>query len=162
MAVLGKLVIVIGLLLIVPGALSLLADPAAALARRIWPVGAVAGALSLWLPRGPAATALATVYATAAALLAGYAASRPVRPRGEHTAEVVVEVALISPALAAGALVAERSGYPLFGLTVPALSATVVLAHLVIFAVLLAASLRARFWYATPGHYWHDPKESRD
>ena len=162
MAVLGKLVIVVGLLLVVPGALSLLTDPAAALARRVWPVGAVAGALSLWLPRGPAATALATGYATAAALLAGYAASRPARPRGEHVAEAVVEFALISPALAAGALVAERSGYPLFGLTVPALAATVVLAHLAIFAVLLAASLRARFWYAAPGHYRPDPKESRD
>ena len=162
MAVLGKLVIVIGLLLIVPGALSLLADPAAALARRIWPVGAVAGALSLWLPRGPAATALATVYATAAAILAGYAASRPARPRGEHAAEAAVEIALISPALAAGALVAERSGYQLFGLTLPTLAATVVLAHLVIFVILLAASLRARVWYASPGHYRYDPKERRD
>jgi hypothetical protein len=158
MAVLVKLVMVIGLLWIVPGALRLLADPAAGLARRLWPVGAVAGALSLWLPRGPAATALATVYATAAAILAGYAASRPARPRGEHAAEAAVEIVLISPALAAAALVAERSGYHLFGLTLPALAATVALAHLLIFAVLPAA----RFWYAVPGHYRYDQEERRD
>jgi YndJ-like protein len=144
--VLLRVVIGAGLLLVVPGALSRLADPAADLARRLWPIGAAAGALSLWLPRGPAATALATAYATAAAILAGYAASRPLHPRGEHAAEAAVEVALISPAVAAGALVAERSGYHLFGLGLPTLAATVMLVHLVIFATLTVTSLHARFW----------------
>ena len=78
MIVLIKVLVIVGMLLIVPIGLRLLDDPAAELARRIWPVGAAFGAVSLWLPRGSVATALATAYATAAAVLCAYAISRPI------------------------------------------------------------------------------------
>jgi len=45
--------------------------------RRVWPIGAAAGAVSLWLPRGAGATSLAIAYAMAAAVLAAYALGRP-------------------------------------------------------------------------------------
>jgi hypothetical protein len=113
--VLVNLLVGVGMLVVVPAGLRLIRDPAVVVARRCWPVGAVAGAASLWLPRGTVATSLATIYAIAAAVLCAYAVSRPVRPRREWPTEAAVLTALVSPAVAASALVAERAGYPLFG-----------------------------------------------
>jgi hypothetical protein len=142
--VLVKVLVVIGMLLIVPFGLRLLDDPAAAFARRAWPIGAAAGAVSLWLPRGTVATALATGYALAAAVLCAYALGRPARPRREWPAEIAVLTALISPSVAANALVAERAGYPLFGFDLTLLALTVAQFHLAAFAAALIAGLQTR------------------
>ena len=144
MIVLIKVLVIVGMLLIVPIGLRLLDDPAAELARRIWPVGAAFGAVSLWLPRGSVATALATAYATAAAVLCAYAISRPVRPRREWPAEIAVLTALLSLGVAAGALVAERAGYPLFGFRPTVLALTVAHFHFAGFAAALIAGLQTR------------------
>ncbi|GGQ55429.1 YndJ family protein [Couchioplanes azureus] len=144
MGVLVNLLVAVGMLVVVPAGLRLLDDPAAGFARRAWPFGAVAGALSLWLPRGAAATALATGYAVTAAVLCAYALSRPARPRRERAAEAAVLTALIGPAVAAGALVAERSGYHLFGFELDVLSLTVAHFHFAGFAAALVAGLQTR------------------
>ncbi|MFC3729920.1 YndJ family protein [Actinoplanes nipponensis] len=144
MRVLVNLLVTVGMLVVVPAGLRLIGDPAVALARRCWPVGAVAGAVSLWLPRGTAATGLATVYACAAAVLCAYAVSRPVRPRREWPVEAAVLTALISPAVAASALVAERAGYQLFGFELGILALTVAHFHFAGFAAALIAGLQGR------------------
>jgi hypothetical protein len=144
MMMLVKLLVGVGMLVVVPLGLRLLADPAATVARRCWPVGAVAGAASLWLSRGPAATALATVYATAAAVLVAYAASRPIPARDGWPVEIAIRTALLSPAVAASALLAERAGYRLFGFPPAVLALTVAHFHFAGFAAALIAGLHAR------------------
>jgi hypothetical protein len=144
MSVLVSLLVCVGMLVIVPIGLRLLDDPSASLARRVWPVGAVCGAISLWLPRGTVATILAMAYALAAAVLCAYAISRPARPRREWPAEIAVLTALVSPAVAASALVAERSGYHLFGFKLTVLALTVAHFHFAGFAAALIAGLQTR------------------
>jgi hypothetical protein len=146
--VLVNLLVAVGMLVVVPAGLRLIRDPAVAFARRCWPFGAVAGAVSLWLPRGTVATSLATVYAVAAAVLCAYALSRPVRPRREWPTEAAVLTALISPAIAASALIAERAGYHLFGFELGILTLTVAHFHFAGFAAALIAGLQSRL---TPG-----------
>jgi len=146
--VLVNLLVAVGMLVVVPAGLRLIRDPAVAFARRCWPFGAVAGAVSLWLPRGTVATSLATVYAVAAAVLCAYALSRPVRPRREWPTEAAVLTALISPAVAASALIAERAGYHLFGFELGILTLTVAHFHFAGFAAALIAGLQSRL---TPG-----------
>jgi hypothetical protein len=154
MRILINLLVTVGMLIVVPTGLRLLADagprpdPAAQFARRCWPVGAAAGAVSLWLPRGTVATGLATGYAIAAAVLCAYAIGRPTRPRREWAAEAAVLTALISPAVAASALLAERSGYRLFGFELGVLALTVAHFHFAGFAAALIAGLQTR---STPG-----------
>ncbi|WP_433720556.1 YndJ family protein [Actinoplanes sp. CA-051413] len=148
MRVLVNLLVAVGMLVVVPAGLRLIRDPAVAFARRCWPFGAVAGAVSLWLPRGTVATSLATVYAVAAAVLCAYALSRPVRPRREWPTEAAVLTALISPAIAASALIAERAGYHLFGFELGILTLTVAHFHFAGFAAALIAGLQSRL---TPG-----------
>ena len=143
MWVLVNLLVAVGMLVVVPAGLRLIGDPAVAFARRCWPVGAAAGVLSLWLPRGTVATSLATVYAVAAAVLCAYAVSRPVRPRREWPAEAAVLTALISPAVAASALIAERAGYHLFGFELGVLALTVAHFHFAGFAAALIAGLES-------------------
>ncbi len=138
-----NVLVAVGMLVVVPAGLRLIRDPAVAVARRCWPVGAVAGAVSLWLPRGTVATSLATVYAVAAAVLCAYAVSRPIRPRREWPTEAAVLTALISPAVAASALVAERAGYPLFGFEPGVLALTVAHFHFAGFAAALIAGLES-------------------
>jgi hypothetical protein len=144
--VLVHLIVVLGMLLIVPAGLRMLGDPdpVLAAARRFWPIGAVAGAVSLWLPRGAGATALAVIYATAAALLAAYAVIRLARRRSLRPVEIAVLTALLSPAVAACALVAERAGYPLFGFKPTVLTLTVAHFHFAGFAAALIAGLVGR------------------
>jgi hypothetical protein len=142
--VLVNVLVAVGMLVVVPAGLRLISDPAVAFARRCWPWGAVAGAVSLWLPRGTVATSLATVYAVAAAVLCAYALSRPVPPRRDWPAEAAALTALISPAIAASALVAERAGYHLFGFELGVLSLTVAHFHFAGFAAALIAGLQNR------------------
>ncbi|WP_236242540.1 YndJ family protein [Streptomyces sp. CC228A] len=152
MAVLVDLVVVLGMLLVVPWGLAL-ADgaggsvragtPGTAALRRLWPLFAVPGAVSLWLPRGALAAALAAVYALGALLLALTAPRRLARTRSLAPAEVALLTALVSPSVAATALVAERRGYRLFGFDLEILDLTVPHFHFAGFAAALVAGLVA-------------------
>src|SRR5690348_8497639 len=76
--------ITIGMLLIVPLGLRLLMSPVAGGAGRLlslWPVAAIAGVASLWLPRGAVATGFAAIYALATIALAAIAVALAVRGR---------------------------------------------------------------------------------
>ncbi|GAA2369327.1 YndJ family transporter [Dactylosporangium salmoneum] len=111
---------------------------------RWWYLGAVPGAICLWLPRGALATALAATYLLAAvALLAGIPA-RLLPVRRITAAGLALCTALASPAVAAAALVAERSGYRLFGFKLDVLALTAAHFHYAGFAAALVAGLVAR------------------
>ena len=152
MITLVNAIVTLGMLLIVPLGLRMIDDPAGGhlweVSRRWWPFGAMAGAVSLWLPRGPVATGLAVVYATATALLVAYAVTRAARHRSLRPAEIAVLTALLSPAVAASALVAERAGHHLFGFELTVLVLTVAHFHFAGFAAALVAGLVHR---AAPG-----------
>ncbi len=146
-----RLVVVVGMLLVVPLGLRLVADPALARLRRWWPVVAAPAAVGLWLPRGTVAVVTTLGYAAAAAVLAVLAARRLLR-RGAGARDVAVATALASPLVAATALVAERAGYELFGFELPVLVLTVAHFHFAGFAAALIAGLTTR---AAPGR-WAD------
>jgi hypothetical protein len=76
MSVLVDTIVMLGMLVVVPAGLRLIGAPQLDRIRRLWPLFAAPGAVSLWLPRGGPATALATCYALGAALLALHAPPR--------------------------------------------------------------------------------------
>ncbi|MFG3497568.1 YndJ family protein [Streptomyces sp. NPDC047928] len=144
MSTLVDLIVVLGMLVIVPLGLGLLDSPETVTVRRLWPLFAVPGAVSLWLPRGAAATALAGCYAAGAVLLAATAARRLARTRSLAPAEIAALTALVSPSVAALALVAERWGHRLFGFGLDILELTVPHFHFAGFAAALVAGLVCR------------------
>jgi len=162
MTALVNVIVMTGMLAVVPLGLSLIGLPA--WIRRLWMAGAIAGAISLWLPRGPLAVLLAALYAAATLPLGGWglhfgASRRP--PEGARAggagsggagsggagsagAVVAVAMALATPVVAATALVAERGGYRLFGFSLRILSLTVAHFHFAGFAAALTAGLVCR------------------
>jgi hypothetical protein len=108
-----NVVIVAGMLVAVPTGLRLIDGPGLATVRRLWLAGAVPGAVSIWLSPGPAALALAVPYAVTAAALACLAPARLAGTRSLAPAEIAVLTALVTPAVAGAALIAERGGYRL-------------------------------------------------
>ncbi|QIP83355.1 YndJ family transporter [Streptomyces sp. Tu 2975] len=141
MFVLVNLIVMLGMLVIVPAGLRLVDPVRLAPVRRMWPLFAVPGAVALWLPRGPVATALAVVYALGTLLLAAQAPRRLVRTRSSAPAEIAVLTALAAPSVAGLALVAERAGYELLGFTLPILALTVPHFHFAGFTAALVAGL---------------------
>lgn len=144
MSVLVGLIVTLGMVVIVPTGLRLVGDPAFDRAARLWPLFAVPGAVSLWLPRGATATALACCYALGALLLAAHAPWRLARTRSIRPAEVALLTALVAPSIAALALVAERAGHELFGFGLGILALTVPHFHFAGFAAALVAGLVCR------------------
>ncbi|MER5550552.1 YndJ family protein [Streptomyces sp. NPDC002793] len=144
MSVLVGLIVVLGMLVIVPLGLGLVGDPALDRIRHLWPLFALPGAVSLWLPRGGVATALALCYALGTLLLAAHAPRRLARTRSARPSETALLTALIAPAVAALALVAERSGHELFGFGLGILALTVPHFHYAGFAAALVAGLVCR------------------
>ncbi|MGW2590790.1 YndJ family protein [Streptomyces sp. NPDC001515] len=150
MGVLVDLIVMLGMLVIVPTGLRLTRDPSLDRIRRSWPLFAVPGAVALWLPRGPAATTLALCYAAGTLLLALHAPPRllrrpaPLLARRTAPAETALLTALVTPAVAATALVAERAGQPLFGFGLGILALTVPHFHFAGFAAALVAGLVCR------------------
>ncbi|MCD0453593.1 YndJ family protein [Actinocorallia sp. API 0066] len=128
------------MLAIVPLGLSLLD---AARLRPVWLAGAVPGAVSLWLPRGALAAALAALYAAAAAVLLVEALRRLPRALRDPR-ELAFATALGSPAVAAVALVPERAGHTLLGYPPVMLELTVAHFHFAGFAAALVAGLVRR------------------
>ncbi|MFD6935357.1 YndJ family protein [Streptomyces goshikiensis] len=163
MTVLVNLIVTLGMLYVVPAGLRLI-DPAGLhTAARLWPVPAALGALCLWLPRGIPATVLAALYAAAALALATRAPARllearrrsraagaPPRTTVSGPAEVAVCTALMSPSIAATALVAERAGYRLFGFDLDILALTVPHFHFAGFTAALVAGLVCRAGATAP------------
>ncbi|MER5740195.1 YndJ family protein [Streptomyces sp. NPDC002262] len=150
-------VVTVGMLWVVPTGLGLVGGPRPPgwdRLRRAWPLLALPGAVSLWLPRSGTATALAACYALATLALALQAPARLVltlfRPPAEgapappRSAEVAVLTALVSPSVAGVALVAERASYPLFGFELDLLALTVPHFHFAGFAAALVAGLLCR------------------
>ncbi|GLW04232.1 YndJ family protein [Streptomyces lavendulae] len=153
MTVIVNLIVALGAVCAVPLGLRLIDPVGLRRTARLWPLAAVPGALCLWLPRGPAATALALLYAAAALALAatagarlrqGLAGTRPGGRRLPDPAGVAVLTALVSPSVAATALVAERAGYPLFGFDLDVLALTVPHFHFAGFTAALVAGLVCR------------------
>ncbi|MGW4231884.1 YndJ family protein [Streptomyces sp. NPDC004980] len=141
MSVLVGLIVMLGMLVIVPAGLRLVGDPELDRIRRLWPLFAVPGAVALWLPRGGAATALAACYALGAMALAAHAPWRLARTRSARPAEIAVLTALVTPSVAALALLAERAGHELFGFGLGILALTVPHFHFAGFAAALVAGL---------------------
>lgn len=150
MTVLVNLIVMMGMFLIVPLGLRLIDGPPGPWAARAWPVISVPGALSLWLPRGDTAVALAAVYAAATALLALQAPLRLWRTRSLAPREIAVLTALATPSVAGLALVAERGGHTLFGFKPGILALTVPHFHFAGFAAALVAGLVCRAHHESP------------
>ncbi|MFF0557953.1 YndJ family protein [Streptomyces sp. NPDC004266] len=147
MSVLVDPVVMIGMFWVVPTGLALLDGPRPPgwdPLRRAWPLLAVPGALALWLPRSPAAAALAAVYALATLALALQAPARLTLTRSLRPSELAVVSALTAPSVAGLALVAERASYPLFGFDLDVLALTVPHFHFAGFAAALVAGLVSR------------------
>jgi hypothetical protein len=138
-----RIVVLIGAVAIVPLGLRLAGGEVLRRAAVWWPAPALLGALSLWLPRGPVAYTLAGCYAAAAVALAVVAPVRLARRRDISPPELAFLTALICPAIAAAALVAERAGYRLFGFDLEILALTVPHFHFAGFAAALIAGLAA-------------------
>ncbi|WP_250291950.1 YndJ family protein [Streptomyces atroolivaceus] len=153
MSVLVGLIVMLGMLVIVPLGLGLVGDPALDRIRRLWPLFAVPGAVSLWLPRGFAATALALGYALGTLILATHAPRRLARTRSARPVEAALLTALVAPSVAALALVAERSGHELFGFGLGILALTVPHFHFAGFAAALVAGLACRAQDGTAGRF---------
>ncbi|MFD5346409.1 YndJ family protein [Streptomyces anulatus] len=144
MSALVNAIVMLGMLVVVPAGLRLTGQQDLNRIRRLWPLFAVPGAVALWLPRGPAATTLACCYALGAVLLALHAPRRAVRGRDLDPAGIALLTALATPAVAATALVAERSGHELFGFDLGILALTVPHFHFAGFAAALIAGLVCR------------------
>jgi len=154
-----NIVIAVGMLFVVPVGLALIGGPGLDLVRRLWPIAAVPAAVSLWLPAGAVAVALAAPYALMTLVLGGCAVTRFARvlsgrvlSRAVPAAEVAVLTALVTPVVAATALLAGRAGYRLFGFPGPILRLTVAHFHFAGFAAALIAALVCRWrggWLAT-------------
>ncbi|MEV7600839.1 YndJ family protein [Kitasatospora sp. NPDC089797] len=139
-----NLLVLLGMGAVLPLGLALLDEPGLARLRRVWPLAAVPGALSLWLPRGGLATGAAVCYALGTLALALHAPRRLARTRSLAPAETAVLTALAAPSVAGVALVAERSGYPLFGFEPHILALTVPHFHYAGFTAALVAGLLCR------------------
>ncbi|MFJ9688719.1 YndJ family protein [Streptomyces bacillaris] len=144
MTVLVNAIVMVGMFLVVPAGLRLTGLAELDRIRRLWPLFATPGAVALWLPRGPAATALALCYALGTVLLALHAPRRALRGRDRSPAGIALLTALVTPAVAALALVAERWGHELFGFGLEILSLTVPHFHFAGFAAALVAGLVCR------------------
>ncbi|MFB6985626.1 MULTISPECIES: YndJ family protein [unclassified Streptomyces] len=159
MSVLVDLIVMLGMLVVVPAGLRLAGAPELDRMRRLWPLFAVPGAVALWLPRGAPATALAACYALGAVLLALHAPVRLLRSRAAPDAsaaapaEIALLTALVTPSIAAAALVAERSGHTLFGFGLGILALTVPHFHFAGFTAALVAGLVCRVADSAAGRF---------
>ncbi|MEU8227794.1 YndJ family protein [Kribbella sp. NPDC048915] len=134
-------VVSLGILIVVPLGLTLL--PTRTTSTSWWFAFALPGVAALWLPRGPLSIALASVYLVGTLVLIGLALRHFLQHRAVDPRVVALYTALATPAIAALALVAERSSYELFGFNLTVLSLTVAHFHFAGFAAALMAYLAA-------------------
>ncbi|MFE7459168.1 YndJ family protein [Streptomyces sp. NPDC057554] len=153
MTVLVNVIVMVGMLVVVPAGLRLTGLPELDRIGRLWPLFAVPGAVALWLPRSPAATTFALCYALGTVLLALHAPRRLIRSRDLSPGQVALLTALVTPAVAALALVAERAGHELFGFDLEILALTVPHFHFAGFAAALVAGLVCRVSESRAGRF---------
>jgi hypothetical protein len=153
MSALVNAVVMLGMFVVVPVGLRLTGLRELDRIRRLWPLFAVPGAVSLWLPRSTTATVLACCYALGAVLLALHAPRRAARGRDLDPAGIALLTALVTPAVAATALVAERAGHELFGFDLGILALTVPHFHFAGFAAALIAGLVCRVTDGPAGRF---------
>ncbi|MFE7481351.1 YndJ family protein [Streptomyces sp. NPDC057552] len=153
MTVLVNVIVMVGMLVVVPAGLRLTGLPELDRIGRLWPLFAVPGAVALWLPRSPTATAFALCYALGTVLLALHAPRRLIRSRDLSPGQVALLTALVTPAVAALALVAERAGHELFGFDLEILALTVPHFHFAGFAAALVAGLVCRVSESRAGRF---------
>jgi hypothetical protein len=137
------LLVCIGLLVVLPLGLRLVDGPGVDRVRRVWYAGAVPAAISIWLPRGWAAAAMATCYLCVTAALLAYGLRLPLR-RLPRPREIAVATAVTAPTVGGCALLAERAGHRLFGFDLDILALTVAHFHYAGFAAALVAGLVCR------------------
>jgi len=132
--VIVDVVVCVGMLVVLPVALPLIHRPVPLIHRPVpyWYAGALPAAVSLWLPRGWPAAALAVPYLLVALALV---------PAALAGRSLAVATALVSPTVAASALVAERAGRRLFGFELDVLALTVAHFHYAGFVAALVAAL---------------------
>jgi hypothetical protein len=134
-------VVSLGMLVVLPLGFTLL--PTRTTSDRWWFAFAVPGVAALWLPRGPLSITLASVYFVGTLILIALAARHFFQHRRISPRQVALYTALVTPSIAALALVAERSSYQLFGFSLTVLSLTVAHFHFAGFAAALMAYLAA-------------------
>jgi YndJ-like protein len=139
-----SLVVALALLVVMPLALRLIEAPGLPRVARLWPVLGIPALVSMALPRGTTAAVLAGVYLMATLVLLGCAAARFWQRRGLRPLEIAALTALATPSVAAGALVAERAGYELFGFSLGILRLTAPHLHFAGCVAALVAGLTAR------------------
>jgi hypothetical protein len=135
---------VLGMAVVVPLGLRLLATPGAGRLVPIWPAAALAAGWALLLPRGPLAVALAVPYALGCAAVAVLALLRLLRERRLGTAEMAAAFAGASLVIAASSLLSERAGAELAGFPLAIHGLTVAHFHFAAFAAVLVAAHTAR------------------
>lgn len=139
-------VVALGMLVVVPLGLRLLPVAGGRRLARLYPAFAVPGAVCVWLPRGALSTTLACWYAVGTLLLlalAAHHASNCLRHRVFRASDAAALTALVSPAIAAFALVSERASTEVFGFSLTILGLTVPHFHYAGFAAALVAHLLA-------------------
>lgn len=117
MVLLVNLLATAGIAGVLPACLKRLDDPCVQALARVWLLAAVPGAIAVWMPRGPDAVAMTGLYAAATVVLAACAPLRVARTntrikaRAEARAprELLVTAALVLPAAAAAAQLADRA-----------------------------------------------------
>ena len=140
--------VTLGMVVVAPLGLSLLATTGLRRLRRVWPLlGAVAGG-ALLLLGGLLAVALVTPYAVACAAVTLCGLRRAVVTRSWTTRELTALTAAGSLSVAALSLVAERAGATLLGFSLAVHGLTVAHFHFAGFAAALLAGLTAA---AVPG-----------
>jgi hypothetical protein len=146
-----SLVVALALLVVMPLALRLIEAPGLTLVARFWPVAGIPALVSMALPRGVTAAALAGVYLLATLVLVGCAAGRFWRRRSLRPLEIAALTALVTPSIAASALAAERAGVELFGFDLGILRLTVPHLHFAGCVAALVAGLTGRAAAGTAG-----------
>jgi hypothetical protein len=136
--------VALALLVVMPLALRLIDAPGVAVLARWWIPLSIPALVAMALPRGPLATALAAVYLLATLALAATAVARFLRNRKVDPWEIAAFTALVTPSIAASALVAERAGYELFGFGLGILRLTVPHMHFAGCVAALIAGLTGR------------------
>ncbi|GAA2732743.1 hypothetical protein GCM10009867_09290 [Pedococcus aerophilus] len=139
-------VVTLGMLVIVPLGLRLLPVPGTDRVARIYPVFAVPGVIALGLPRGALSTTLACWYGVGTLLLVALAARYAwncLSRKAFRATDAAAITALACPAIAAFALVSERSSLEVFGFSLKILALTVPHFHYAGFAAALVAHLVA-------------------
>lgn len=141
------LLVALGMVVVVPLGLPLLATAGLGSLRRAWPAVGLVAVASLPLQVGGGAAALTLPYLVVATIAAGLAARRAVAARRElgtlsgALRELTALTACASLLVAAGSLTAERAGHALLGFDDEVLALTVAHFHYAGFAVATLAGL---------------------